>query len=114
MPRRSVGGSLPVMSLPSMAIVPLVGSTIRLIIRSVVVLPHPDGPTRTVICPVGISRSRSSTATVPSAYRLVTPSKVINLFSPSDRQRFKIAVGHLRLLGGDCEPFPHCHRIELH
>ena len=53
------------------------GSINRLIIRRLVVLPHPDGPTRTVISPVSASRSRPSTATVPSGYRFVTESKRI-------------------------------------
>ena len=37
----------------------------RLIIRSVVVLPHPDGPTSTQISPSSTSRLNSWTATVP-------------------------------------------------
>ena len=60
-----------------MVIAPSVGSTIRLIIRSVVVLPQPDDPTRTVISPVGISIDRRSTAIVPSGNRFVTLSKRI-------------------------------------
>ena len=44
---------------------------IRLTMRSVVVLPQPEGPTRTVIWPVGASSVRSSTATDP-----VLPSSV--------------------------------------
>ena len=53
-------------SVSSSQIVPEVGSIIRLIIRSEVVLPQPDGPTSTVIWPDGASSSSSSTATVPS------------------------------------------------
>ena len=53
-------------SRPSTLTVPEVGSTIRLIIRIEVVLPHPDGPTNTVSEPAGTSRLRASTATVPS------------------------------------------------
>ena len=53
---------------------PSVGSTIRLIMRRVVVLPQPEGPTRTVIERSGISSESRSTATVPSGYRLVTES----------------------------------------
>ena len=45
--------------------------------RSVVVLPQPDGPTSTLIPPRGASNERLSTATVPSAYLLVTLSKRI-------------------------------------
>ncbi|GAA2675043.1 hypothetical protein GCM10010095_26350 [Streptomyces anthocyanicus] len=50
------------------------GSTILLIIRRVVVLPQPEGPTNTVIARSGISSDSRSTATVPSGYRLVTES----------------------------------------
>lgn len=53
---------------------PSLGSIIRLIMRSVVVLPQPDGPTKTVIERSGISSDRLSTATVPSGYRFVTES----------------------------------------
>src|SRR5262245_3584260 len=60
------------MSLPSKRIDPLVGSIIRLIMRSEVVLPHPEGPTKTVMRPASTTRSRLSTATVPSGYFLVT------------------------------------------
>ena len=35
------------------------------IIRSVVVLPHPDGPSREKNSPAAMSRSRSSTTVVP-------------------------------------------------
>jgi len=77
-------------SRPSRVMVPEVGSIIRLTMRSEVVLPQPDGPTRTVILPVGATRLRSSTATVPSGYRLVTPSKTImghNLTEGRERPR---------------------------
>src|SRR3569833_1107995 len=74
------------MSSPAIVIVPEVVAIIRLIMRSDVVLPHPDGPTSTVICPEGISRLSSSTATVPSAYRFVTPSNLIKSGSPSGRK----------------------------
>jgi hypothetical protein len=43
---------------------PEVGSLSRLIIRIVVVLPQPDGPTKTTISPAGISSETSSTAGV--------------------------------------------------
>src|SRR6476469_3504716 len=77
MPRRNLTGSTLVTSLPSTVSVPDVGSIIRLIIRIDVVLPQPDGPTNTVNVPSGASSVRSSTATVPSGYFLVTFSKVI-------------------------------------
>jgi len=55
------------MSVPSSRMRPDVGSIIRLIMRNVVVLPHPEGPTSTVMLPSGTSSDRSSTAVVPSA-----------------------------------------------
>src|SRR5512132_3707110 len=78
MRRRSWGGSTLAMSWPSTTMRPLEASIIRLIMRRVVVLPQPDGPTRTVRSPSGTSRARSSTAVVPSGKRLVTDSKLIN------------------------------------
>ena len=44
-------------------IVPELGATRRLIMRSDVVLPHPDGPTSTVNLPVGAVNDSSFTAT---------------------------------------------------
>ena len=72
MPRRSSALSKLPVSLSSSQIRPEVGSIIRLIIRSDVVLPQPEGPTKTVIWPEGASRSSDSTATVPSGYFLPT------------------------------------------
>ena len=95
MPRRSSATSIEAVSRPSTEIVPDVGVIMRLTMRKVVVLPQPEGPTRTVIWPVGASSVRLSTATEPasrpspplasasrepfdaSPYRLVTPSKRI-------------------------------------
>src|SRR5271166_727553 len=57
--------------------VPVVGSTIRLIIRNAVVLPQPEGPTKTVSTPSGTSRFSWSTAVVSSANTLLTWSKRI-------------------------------------
>jgi hypothetical protein len=51
--RRSSVSGWSRMSTPPMLILPAVGSMRRLIIRSVVVLPQPDGPMSTVICPRG-------------------------------------------------------------
>src|SRR5438045_1301395 len=45
-------------------------------IRRAVVLPQPEGPTSTMNSPSRISRSRPSTAVVPSGYVFVTPSKL--------------------------------------
>jgi hypothetical protein len=78
MRRRRSGGSTVATSRPSTTIRPLVASIIRLIMRRVVVLPQPDGPTRTVRSPSGTSRSTLSTATVPLGNRFVTDSKLIN------------------------------------
>src|SRR5947208_16648069 len=50
------------MSFPATTIVPDVGSISRLIMRRVVVLPHPDGPTRHATSPSGTSKDRSPTA----------------------------------------------------
>src|SRR5215213_4891259 len=85
MPRRSCAGSRAAVSCPSIVIRPEVGSIIRLTIRNEVVLPQPDGPTSTVVAPLGAVRSRPSTATVPSAYALLTPSKRIIEGSQSHR-----------------------------
>src|SRR6266516_4056323 len=54
----------------------------RLIIFSVVVFPHPDGPTSTEISPSGTSRDRLVTATVPSGKRLETESRRIMSRAP--------------------------------
>jgi hypothetical protein len=51
------------MSVPLTVMVPDVGSISRLIIFIVVVLPHPEGPTRTQSSPSAISIERLSTAT---------------------------------------------------
>ena len=77
MRRRRRAGSIPAVDSPSSEIVPDVGSISLLIMRSDVVLPQPEGPTNAVIFPVGHSRSRASTAMVPSGYALVTLSNLI-------------------------------------
>ena len=64
MRRRSATGSIPVTSSPPTTMRPPVGSTSRLIIFSVVVLPQPDGPIRTQVWPAGTSRLNWSTAGV--------------------------------------------------
>ena len=75
--RRSTCNGWRAMSTPSMRNVPDVGSSMRLIIRSVVVLPQPDDPTNTLTVPDGISSVSASTATLPSGKRLVTCSNSI-------------------------------------
>src|SRR5919197_6157774 len=47
-------------------------------IRSALVFPQPDGPTRTTNSPSRISRSSSETARVPSPYTFVRRSSVIS------------------------------------
>src|SRR5437763_139311 len=79
---------------------PLVGSIRRFTILSVVVLPHPDGPTSTQTSPAGTSRSRASTATWPLSHRLVSCSRRITRKSRSSR-----AGGHCRSLAGVSDPW---------
>src|SRR5215212_9413805 len=62
MRRRSSTTSSVMISWPSIKIWPDDGSTSRLIIFKVVVLPQPLGPTRTQTSPASITRERSSTA----------------------------------------------------
>src|SRR5438094_3192556 len=76
MDRRSSVTSRVAASTPSMMICPPDGSMSRLTILSVVVLPQPDGPTRTQILPAGTVSDRSLTAPgvplAPRSYRFVT------------------------------------------
>src|SRR5690606_14646931 len=74
MRRRSRTGSVRVTSSPSSRIRPEVGSTSRLIIRSVVDLPQPDGPTSASTSCSRTARLSPATATVPSGYALRTAS----------------------------------------
>src|SRR4029079_11744056 len=70
-------------ALPPTRISPSVISSRPATIRSALVLPQPDGPTKTMNSPSSISRSRWSTARVPSAYVLPTPAKVTPAISTS-------------------------------
>jgi hypothetical protein len=63
---RSFGG-IPLTTRSPMRRVPLEMSSRPATIRSAVVLPHPDGPTRTMNSPSAMSRLSSRTASVPSA-----------------------------------------------
>ena len=56
-------GGVPAMSCPSSRTWPDVGASNPAIIRSVVVFPQPDGPSREKNPPAGISRLMASTAT---------------------------------------------------
>src|SRR5690242_450941 len=77
MPRRSWTGSTERTSRPSTSIRPEVGSTSRLIIFNVVVLPQPDPPNNTSICPAGTRRLTLQTATWPVSYVLLTCLRTI-------------------------------------
>src|SRR5215207_5800793 len=57
-------------------IVPLLMSSSPATIRSAVLLPQPDGPTRTRNSPSAMSRSRSRTAWNPFSYCLLTLSRI--------------------------------------
>src|SRR5258708_4364936 len=71
--RRSSCSGVVRTSAPNISIAPPVGSTSRLIMRSVVVLPQPDGPTSAVSVPSRISSDRSCTASTRApGNRLVT------------------------------------------
>src|SRR5215210_6712434 len=74
-------GATPTAERPSMSISPAVGSSKPAIIRSVVVLPQPDGPSRARNSPGCTSRSMSSTAT-RSPKRFVTPRSATSGVSP--------------------------------
>ncbi len=66
------------MSAPAIVMVPPDGSMRRLIIRSVVVFPQPDGPMSTTIDPPSTSRSRERTAGLALPGKvLVTPVRVM-------------------------------------
>ncbi len=69
---RLFGGLSPISS-PKILMLPSVGNSSPAIIRSVVVLPQPDGPSSEKNSPSRICRSMSSTASAASPNRLVTP-----------------------------------------
>ncbi len=62
---RSFGGTV-FTTRSSIVIVPLLMLSSPATIRSAVVLPHPDGPTRTMNSPSRMSRLRPEIAVVPS------------------------------------------------
>src|SRR5882724_11504280 len=79
MRRRNSTASTRITSSPSTTIVPDEGSISRLIMRRIVVLPQPDGPTNTHTSPSGTSKLRFSTATRPFGYCLRTDSSRITV-----------------------------------
>src|SRR5829696_4197429 len=74
-------GGTPTAERPSISISPSVGSSKPATIRSVVVLPHPDGPSSARNSPGCTSRSMRSTAT-RSPNRFVTPRSTTSGFPP--------------------------------
>src|SRR5688572_20906294 len=102
MERRSVTSSMPEVSRPSMEMVPEVGGIRRLIIFMVVVLPQPDGPSRTQTAPEGTSMSTASTAVViPNT--LVTRSSLIMASAPQSGRCQGALQGEERIVGDDGE-----------
>lgn len=74
---------------------PSVGSIRRLIIRNVVVLPHPDGPTKATISDSGTPKVRSVTAAGPvSENRLVTLYRAIAAASRSTDKPYTVSQYH--------------------
>src|SRR3990170_7007871 len=73
------------MSPPSRTIVPAVGTSKPAIIRSVVVLPQPDGPRKLTNSPRSAARLKSSTATTgPKCFWMpVSSRKLIGRSSPA-------------------------------
>ena len=91
-------GRRPLTTSSPIVIVPEVSSSRPAMQRSVVVLPQPDGPSMTNSSPSPISRSSSSTATVPSGNalcRLLTRTSAISAAPPraSRRRRGACAPG---------------------
>src|SRR5512136_654144 len=81
------------MSFPPSRISPAVGATKPAIMRSVVVLPHPDGPSSTTSSPWGMSRSTSATAW-ESPYVLVRPVSCSRATVSSQHPRkLDVAIG---------------------
>src|SRR5438105_4856293 len=112
MVRRSRTGSAASVSCPPIYTFPDVGATKRLIMRSVVVLPHPEGPSSTQICPSPTLKVTCSTAcTLPRgvAYVLVSASRRIvaipsRVLSRAQSHRGEAALQReQRVIGGDCQ-----------
>ncbi len=82
---RNRGGTL-FTSVSPMRIRPYDGRSSPASMRSVVVFPHPDGPTRTMNSPASTVRFRSSTAvSAPKSFQ--TPSSLTSFsISPSPRR----------------------------
>ena len=93
-PRRSSTGSTRLVSRPSTRMRPDVGSISRLIMRMVVVLPQPEGPTSTMVSPSATSKDRSPTASAEALpNRLPTFCKEIIEVSGTAALRGMVAGG---------------------
>src|SRR4029079_1315359 len=79
------GGSRSLTPRPPMRISPLVIPSSPATMRSAVVFPQPEGPTKIMNSPSSTTRLMSSTATVPSGNRLETPTNSIDAISPPVR-----------------------------
>src|SRR5476649_1202254 len=86
MRRRNSATSIFEVGSPFRLIVPELGEISRLTMRSEVVLPQPEGPTRTVNLPVGATSDSRFTAIAPPMYCFETFSNVIT-GSPHSRGR---------------------------
>src|SRR5262249_31972129 len=82
-PRPRSRGSRSFTTRPSMRISPAVGSSKPAIIRSVVVLPHPDGPTSTTNSPSSIAQLRFFTAPIPPKVLFRLTSSIRPSLSPN-------------------------------
>src|ERR1700722_13359035 len=106
-----------VMSSPPRKILPLEGCSNPPTIRSVVVLPQPDGPRRAKNSPAASSRVRSSTATMP-LNSLVTFSRRTAggaFFVPSAAATSLSVVVNDRSFPRYClEPYRHPHETSCH
>ena len=80
--RRSAGGAR-VISLPPMSTRPLVTSSRPAIMRSVVDLPHPDGPRSTTKLPSSTSNEMSRTATVLPQVLVTRISSMVAMGCPT-------------------------------
>src|SRR5207244_8159625 len=88
---RSFGGTL-LTTRPPIQTLPSVMSSSPATMRSAVVLPQPDGPTRTTSSPSAMSRLRPSTALVPSSYTLLTFSSTTPATAAPGSQRTSYAL----------------------
>src|SRR3954464_6873592 len=89
-------GGMRVTSRPAIRTAPVVSGSRPATIRSVVLFPHPDGPTSTTNSPGATSRLTSSTATTPPGNSLRTPSSTIPASGGATEHPPDVAVEHER------------------